>query len=166
MENKTITLAVTELKDNLPEVARVNEWAELMGYDNPRTFSDTFLRHFGVRPQKIMELVRLESIIRHLRSRHTTRNLLIARRHSIPDEKTLNNFTNYHLGYSPTAIKNMAESEIREIMEQRWTSLVEEYGLNHIDTNTAEHVNYCSPISNNDAPNRQVNGSIHRKNGR
>jgi len=157
MTDVTIKEAVPKLKANLPKVARVNEWAELMGYDNPRTFSDTFLRHFGVRPQKIMELVRLESIIRHLRSRHSARNLLIARRHSIPDEKTLNNFTNYHLGYSPTDIKNMTESEIRKIMEQHWTNLVEEYGLNHIDTNPAEHLNYCTPIPGNDDPHLPVN---------
>ena len=165
MENKTITLAVTELKDNLSEVARVVEWAELMGYDNPRTFSDIFLRHYGIRPQKIMELVRLESIIRHLRSRRTTRNLLIARRHSIPDEKSLYNFTNYHLGYSPTNIRNMTDSEVRELMRQLWNSLVEEYGLNHFDNNPSEHLNYCIPNSGNGDPQFQVNGSVRRKNG-
>lgn len=165
MTEATMVEAISKLKVNLPEVARVNEWAELMGYDNPRIFSDTFLRHYGIRPQKIMELVRLESIIQHLRSRQDARNLLIARFHSMPDEKTLNNFTNYHLGCSPTDIRNMTESKIRELMIQFWNSLVEEYGLNLIDNNPSEHLIYCTPNSINDDMHLLVNGSFQRNNG-
>lgn len=129
MEQNTIQNAVNELKSNLTEVARVFEWADLMGYEDPKRFSEKFLRHYGVRPQKIMEVVRLESIIRFLRSGENYANFRIARLHSLPCEKTLNNFTNYHTGYSPTHLKNMPEEEVEQLMKRLWSKIVEDYAV-------------------------------------
>lgn len=128
METVVMQNAVQQLRANLEEVARVSEWAVLMGYKNPKRFSEKFLRHYGVRPQKIMELVRLESIIRELRARIGGSHLRIAKMHSLPDEKTLNNFTNYHTGFSPTDLRNMTETEVESIMESLWSKIIEEYG--------------------------------------
>lgn len=127
MNRQSIHEAVEELKANLTDVARVFEWADLMGYEDPKRFSEKFLRHYGVRPQKIMELIRLESIIRSLRSEENYSNYKVARMHSLPCEKTLNNFTNYHTGYSPTALKNKSKEEISRIMEELWSKVMEEY---------------------------------------
>lgn len=129
MNNQSIYNAVDELKANLTDVARVFEWADLMGYEDPKIFSEKFLRHYGVRPQKIMELIRLESIIRSLRSEENYSNYKIARMHSLPCEKTLNNFTNYHTGYSPTALKNKSGKEISRLMEELWSKVMEEYAI-------------------------------------
>ncbi|NGP75762.1 AraC family transcriptional regulator [Balneolaceae bacterium YR4-1] len=129
MNNQTIHNAVDELKSNLTDVARVFEWADLMGYEDPKRFSEKFLRHYGVRPQKIMELIRLESIIRYLRSNENLSNYKIARMHSLPCEKTLNNFTNYHTGYSPTALKEKSKEEIGHLMEGLWSKIMEEYAV-------------------------------------
>lgn len=49
MRRKPIGEAVEELKVNLETVARVSEWAALMGYDSAKLFSRHFLRHFGQR---------------------------------------------------------------------------------------------------------------------
>lgn len=127
MKQNTIHNAVDELKSNLTDVARVFEWADLMGYEDPKRFSEKFLRHYGVRPQKIMELIRLESIIRFLRSEQQFSNFRIARMHSLPCEKTLNNFTNYHTGHSPTRLKNMPEEEVMKLLEDLWSTKIEEY---------------------------------------
>ena len=127
MKENTIHNAVHELKSNLREVARVFEWADLMGYEDPKRFSEKFLRHYGVRPQKIMELVRLESIIRYLRNSEKYSNFRIARMHSLPCEKTLNNFTNYHAGCSPTRLKNMHDEEVMKLLDNIWSAKIEEY---------------------------------------
>jgi hypothetical protein len=129
MNNQTLHNAVDELKANLTDVARVFEWADLMGYEDPKRFSEKFLRHYGVRPQKIMELVRLESIIKYLRSDENYSNFKIARLHSLPCEKTLNNFTNYHAGVSPTALKSKTDEEISRLMEKLWSKVMEEYAV-------------------------------------
>lgn len=129
MQKLQIQHAVNELKSNLTEVARVFEWADLMGYEDPKRFSEKFLRHYGIRPQKIMELIRLGSIIRGLRSSNNYSNIKIAHQHSLPCEKTLNNFTNYHAGYSPTDLKTMSEEEIDRLMENLWNEVREEYGV-------------------------------------
>ena len=129
MEKHPIKNALPELKANLTEVARVFEWASLMGYEDPKKFSETFLRYYGVRPQKIMELVRLKSIIRYLRKSEKPSNLRIARMHSLPCEKTLNNFTNYHAGHSPTRLREMDDREIQRLTENLWNRVLEEYGV-------------------------------------
>jgi len=129
MNNQTLHNAVEELMANLTEVARVFEWADLMGYEDPKRFSEKFLRYYGVRPQKIMELVRLESIIRYLRSTEGYSNYKVARLHSLPCEKTLNNFTNYHAGYSPTALKHKSREEVDSLMEELWSKVMEEYAV-------------------------------------
>lgn len=114
--SNNISSSIDRLKANLSNVARVEEWARLMGYKNPKKFSRKFLRHHLVRPQKILEFIRLKSIIHQLR-RGKSSNFEIARRHGIPDEKALNKFTNYHLGYSPTDLKTMPKKQLKKELE-------------------------------------------------
>jgi transcriptional regulator GlxA family with amidase domain len=115
--NKPISRAVEELKAHISEVARVYEWAEHMGYDNPKKFSRHFLRYFGVRPQKAITYIRLRSIVKQLRYNDQQDNYEIAQSHGIPDEKALNNFTNFHIGMSPSEIKTSSNKEINRALE-------------------------------------------------
>lgn len=115
--NVCISRAIDLLEENLKQVARVTEWAELMGYKNPKYFSRKFLRHHKIRPQKVLELTRLKSITIQLRKNNTS-NFQIAILHGIPDEIALNKFTNYHLGCSPTNIKRMPEKQLDKKMEK------------------------------------------------
>lgn len=128
MRQDNIEEAIRYLKANLKHVGRVYEWADLMGYQNPKNFSEKFLQHYGVRPQKIMELIRLESIIKDLRGASRYSNKRIAHKHSLPDGKTLNNFTNYHAGHSPTALKRMPEQQVSELIVTLWDETLEEAG--------------------------------------
>ncbi len=109
-----IAQAIEKLELNLSHVARVSEWSVLMGYDHPQKFANQFLRHFAVRPLKVLDCIRLRSIVRQLRSAQKYTNLEIAHAHSLPDEKALNNFTKYHLGFSPSRIRTLPESILEE----------------------------------------------------
>lgn len=127
MSNETGSIrgAVSELRNNLSEIARVNEWAEHMGYHNPKKFSRFFLRTHGVRPQKVINYVRIKSIVMHLRDGETRANFDIAQLHSIPDEKALNNFTKYHTGLCPKEIKSAPSERIQKALEKVGSKFIE-----------------------------------------
>lgn len=110
-ETVEIDQSVSLLRANLSKTARVSEWAELMGYTCPKRFARMFLRHYETRPQKILESVRIKSITNQLRNGNWS-NFEIARAHGISDEIALNKFINYHLGCSPTRIKELTDVEI------------------------------------------------------
>jgi transcriptional regulator GlxA family with amidase domain len=111
-QSQKISYAIDQLEANLSHTARVEEWAELMGYNCPKKFARKFLRHYSVRPIKVLEYIRLKSIINQLR-KGVQSNFQIAREHGIPDEIALNKFVNYHLGCSPSSIKRMDEDQLK-----------------------------------------------------
>lgn len=114
----TIKKAVDHLVDNLDTVARVGEWATLMGYSNAKKFSRHYLKCFQHRPSEKLEEVRLNSVVQQLRDSKRKSNLQIAWEHSFPDEKSLYNFVKYHLGCSPTQIKCMSDIQIADRLER------------------------------------------------
>jgi transcriptional regulator GlxA family with amidase domain len=113
---KPIERAIDIFKENLDTVARVTEWAELMGYERPKRFSRHFLHYYGRRPQQVLVRIRLCSITKEIRTCQK-KYYQIARSHSLPDEKALNNFTRRHIGYPPSKIKTMDENELQELLE-------------------------------------------------
>lgn len=122
-ETIEITRSVSVLRDNLSNTARVSEWANLMGYNCPKRFARMFLRHYSTRPQKILEAVRIKSITKQLREGKWS-NFEIARAHGISDEIALNKFVNYHLGCSPTCVKNFSEDQILNKLQSLGKSLM------------------------------------------
>jgi methylphosphotriester-DNA--protein-cysteine methyltransferase len=113
---RDISESVEVLRSNLNQAARVSEWAELMGYNCPKKFARQFLRHYYERPQSYLTYIRLKSIVEDLRNGHQS-NFRIAIEHGIPDEIALNKFVNYHMGCSPTCVKNMSDNEMRVKLE-------------------------------------------------
>lgn len=116
-ESLHISESIETLNENLRQIAQVGEWADFMGYQNPKKFSRRFLRHYAVRPCRMLVAIRLKSIYKHLQSDKYS-NFGIARRHSLPDEKALNKFVNYHLGCCPSRLKSMNEYRFKEKMEE------------------------------------------------
>lgn len=112
-----ISKSIDKLDSNLTEVARVAEWADLMGYQSPKKFSRRFLRHYSTRPNQVLNYIRLKSISKLLRGTGMS-NFEIAQKHGIPDEKGLNKFVNYHLGCSPSKIKKMPEKNLNTKLEK------------------------------------------------
>jgi transcriptional regulator GlxA family with amidase domain len=115
--DQEISNAIEELKANLSNTSRVEDWAELMGYNCPKKFARRFLRYYSVRPIIMLEYIRLESITSQLR-KSSLSNFEIARQHGIPDEIALNKFINYHIGCSPTEIKRMSDEQFRVRIEK------------------------------------------------
>jgi transcriptional regulator GlxA family with amidase domain len=113
-KSKPIELAVKELKENLDTVARVSEWADLMGYKRTKLFSRHFLKQHSIRPKKILLKIRLKSIIQILQNSQKS-CYEIARLHSLPDEKALNSFVKRHLGISPSKVKTLEENKLQEL---------------------------------------------------
>lgn len=113
---RDISESVEVLQSNLNQAARVSEWAHLMGYNCPKKFARKFLHHYYERPQSYLTYIRLKSIVDNLR-RSPRSNFQIAIEHGIPDEIALNKFVNYHMGCSPTCVKNMSDKEMRVKLE-------------------------------------------------
>lgn len=116
-ESIHISESIETLNANLRQIAQVGEWADLMGYQNPKKFSRRFLRHYAIRPCRMLIAIRLKSIYRQLQADNYS-NFEIARRHSLPDEKALNKFVNYHLGCCPSQLEAMTEDRFKEKMEK------------------------------------------------
>jgi len=113
---RDISESVEVLQSNLNQAARVSEWAHLMGYNCPKKFARKFLRHYYERPQSYLTYIRLKSIVEKLRKNQRS-NFQVAVEHGIPDEIALNKFVNYHMGCSPTCVKNMSDKEMRAKLE-------------------------------------------------
>ena len=115
--SKHISESINVLTKNLIQIAQVAEWADLMGYQSPKKFSRRFLRHYAVRPCRILVAIRLKSIYEKLRVGDDS-NFHIARQHSLPDEKALNKFVNYHLDCCPRQLRHMPENQFYEELEK------------------------------------------------
>jgi len=124
MERKIIEDAVKEIRANLDTIAKVYEWAELMGYNDSKIFSRHFLRHFHKRPSEVLTRVRLKSIIKMLRKSNKS-CLEIAWKHSMTDEKVLNNYTNRHLGISPSMVKELPAKKLENRLDKMRSKYVE-----------------------------------------
>lgn len=112
-----ISASIEKLEANLSNTSRVEDWAELMGFNCPKKFARIFLRYYSVRPMKMLEYIRLKSIVQQLR-KNSRSNFEIARQHGIPDEIALNKFINYHFGCSPSDIKKMPDRQLGERFEK------------------------------------------------
>ena len=122
-----ISNSLNVLRENLSRAARVSEWAELMGYNCPKKFSRRFVRYYYVRPQKMLEYVRIKSILSDLRKGDCS-NFEIARKHGIPDEIALNKFVHYHLDCSPSDLKRMAAERFEKKLKMKAEKLGSKIG--------------------------------------
>jgi transcriptional regulator GlxA family with amidase domain len=116
-DTQQISASIKKLEANLSQTARVEEWAELMGYNCPKKFARKFLRYYSVRPIKMLEYIRLKSITHYLCQGEYS-NFEIARLHGIPDEIALNKFVNYHMGCSPSEIRKLSGEQLAEKIEK------------------------------------------------
>jgi transcriptional regulator GlxA family with amidase domain len=121
-DTQQISASIKKLEANLSQTARVEEWAELMGYKCPKKFARKFLRYYSVRPIKMLEFIRLRSIACQLRQGLYS-NFEIARNHGIPDEIALNKFVNYHLECSPSMVKRLSENQLEEKLKKFGSSI-------------------------------------------
>ena len=101
----------------LMEIGTVTEWAEKMGYDNPKKFSIHFREYFGQRPLKVLNTLRLIKAIELLASTDQTVFEIGHYELNIGDEKRLYQFVKYHICYSPREIRDMNKREVSNLIE-------------------------------------------------
>lgn len=109
--------SIAKLKANLYEIASVQQWANLMGYECPKLFARKFLRHFEARPNAYLKYLRLKQISEELRQGNRS-NFEVARKFGVVDEIALNKYINYHLNCSPTEVKRMKKVKFEEKIEK------------------------------------------------
>lgn len=103
---------------NLKEIRTVTEWAERMGYNNPKRFSSEFRDHFGERPMKILNILSSIKAIELLTTTDKTVYEIGYFELGIGDEKPFCQFMKYHVGYSPRKIRAIKNGEVGKLMEK------------------------------------------------
>ncbi|MEX0780997.1 MAG: AraC family transcriptional regulator [Balneolales bacterium] len=116
--------AVKILETNLDRVCQVSEWADLLCYENENKFRRSFLRYFQRKPVKVLNEIRMKSIITDLRKNNSTSDS-IAWRHCLSDHNALYSFTKRHTGCSPTRIKEFNNKELSGIIKKSLSEIVE-----------------------------------------
>jgi AraC-like DNA-binding protein len=96
------------LKGNIKSIDRVGEWSEICGYNDVKKFSRLFRNHFGIRPKKLMNRIKLEIAI-NLLSEGKSSNYEIARDIGKKDEKVLYTFFKQQTGKPPEIYKRIKE---------------------------------------------------------
>lgn len=113
-----IEMALRIARENLKEIRTVTEWAEKMGYENPKYFSREFRNYFGNRPLRILNLLRSIKSIELLKTTDKTVFEISYFKVSIGDEKRFCQFLRYHTGYSPRNIRAMKNDEVSKLLEK------------------------------------------------
>lgn len=101
-----IRRSVFVLEQNIKNIRSVREWAYLMGYQSPKTFSRLFRNEFGVRPKRYMDQIRLKAIMDSFYEMPEDKYYCIALNVGLEDEQALYKFVKNHLGVSPTDVKS------------------------------------------------------------
>jgi AraC-like DNA-binding protein len=110
--------AVDVLKTNLDTIASVTEWAIRMGYGNSKTFRRHFKREFRSNPGRILTDIRLTAIVIDIHKNHSTCDE-IAWKYCLPDGKGVSNLIKYHLGCTPSDIRELPPNQI-DMKLQNW----------------------------------------------
>jgi|AntRauTorckE6833_2_1112554.scaffolds.fasta_scaffold03987_5 transcriptional regulator GlxA family with amidase domain len=83
----SITKALEIIKSNNGKISMIEEWASEMGYDSPVKFSWDFRNHFGERPLRILNLLKLIKAVELLTTTNKTVYEIGACELDIGDEK-------------------------------------------------------------------------------
>lgn len=106
-----IRRSVFVLEQNIRNIRSVREWAYLMGYPSPKTFSRLFRNEFGLRPKRYMDQIRLKAIMDSFLEMPEDKYYCIALNVGLEDEQALYKFVKNHLGLSPTVVKTQVLKE-------------------------------------------------------
>lgn len=93
--------ALQVAQKNLKEIRTVTEWAEEMGYENPKTFSRKFRNYFGRRPKSKLIKIRVDEFVKLSKRNPNVGCYVIALNLGFKDEIALSKFIKRHTGASP-----------------------------------------------------------------
>lgn len=120
-----ISESVNYLKIHLREITTVGDWADKMGYEDSKSFSDDFREEFRLRPQPVLLAFRARKIISLLWSTQLS-NYEIALDFQLQDEKGLYQFVKTQTDYAPSNIKELSEQEYKKLLERLENNIIEQ----------------------------------------
>lgn len=93
-------------QENLKEIRTVTEWAEKMGYNCPKYFSNRFKRHYGISPKPKLVELRIDKFYELIKEKKEMSCYEMALELGLEDEKGLNRYIKTHTGKPPRVWKN------------------------------------------------------------
>lgn len=98
--------ALPIVQQNLKEIRTVTEWAEKMGYENPKYFSRRFKKYYGVPPKPKLVELRVEKFHELIKQDPEISCFEIGSELGVGDEVDLNKYIKSHTGSPPSVWKN------------------------------------------------------------
>ncbi|TYP93624.1 AraC-type DNA-binding protein [Fodinibius salinus] len=109
--------ALSILQDEVCHIITVQYWAQAVGYECSKKFSNVFRNEFGKRPQPVLISFRTRKAIALVRKSNLS-NYEIAQKLKLRNEKGLYQFVKEQTGHSPTAIQNMVASDYQRLQKR------------------------------------------------
>jgi AraC-like DNA-binding protein len=93
------------LKKKIRDIRTVSEWAEEMGYKDPRYFARVFRAKYGMGPKEALVQIRINSWIECISKDPDQKNYCTAQEIGLSDEVALNKYLKQYTGKTPTQLK-------------------------------------------------------------
>lgn len=106
------------LKKKIRDIRTVSEWAEEMGYSDPKYFARVFRSKYGMGPKEALVRIRINSWIECIHKFPGEKNYCTAREIGLKDEVALNKYLKQYTGKTPTQLKR--EILDGKISEDTW----------------------------------------------
>jgi AraC-like DNA-binding protein len=106
------------LKKKIRDIRTVSEWAEEMGYSNPKYFARVFRSQYGMGPKEALVRIRINSWIDCILKNPDEKNYCTAREIGLNDEVALNKYIKQYTGKTPTQMKR--EILDGKVYEDKW----------------------------------------------
>lgn len=97
--------AIPLLEKNISSIRTVCEWAENMGYSDPKNFARVFRGEFGTGTKEALVKVRIKSWIAYVSKNPDLKNYCTAQKIGLKDEVALNKYLKQYTGKTPTQLK-------------------------------------------------------------
>jgi AraC-like DNA-binding protein len=93
------------LRNKIRDIRTVCEWAEEMGYEDPKYFARVFRSKYGVGPKEALVKIRINRWIECILQDPEQKNYSSAREVGLKDEVALNKYLKQYTGKTPTQLK-------------------------------------------------------------
>jgi len=103
---KNMEIAEDILEENICSTRDVTEWANLMGFDTPRNFSNSYRKHFGLRPIEVLIEISVRCIMEYIHTFPNEKMYCVALEYGFENEGALYKFIKRHTGKSITQLKS------------------------------------------------------------
>ena len=93
------------LRKKIRDIRTVSEWAEEMGFSDPKYFARVFRAKQGIGAKKTLVKIRINTWINCISKNPDQKNYCTAREIGLKDEVALNKYIKQYTGKTPTQLK-------------------------------------------------------------